>query len=50
MRGEALEASPSEASAGAVESQLVSWPRWVIGHMEDEKGVPETPPMREERD
>lgn len=50
MRGEALEASPSEASAGAVESQLVSWPRWVIGHMEDEKGVPETPPVREERD
>jgi len=50
MRGEATEASPSDATAGGYGSESVSWPRWVIGHMEDEKGVPETPPVREERD
>ena len=50
MRGEATEASPSDATAGSPGSESVSWPRWVIGHMEDEKGVPETLPMREERD
>jgi phospholipid transport system substrate-binding protein len=50
MRGEATEATPSDASAGAQGSESVSWSRWVIGHMEDEKGVPETPPVREERD
>jgi phospholipid transport system substrate-binding protein len=51
MRGEATEASPSDATAGAQGSESVSWPRWVIGHMEDEKGVPETTlPVREERD
>ena len=49
MRGEAPEASPSDSSAGP-ESQVVSWPRWVMGHMEDEKGVPESPPARLERD
>jgi phospholipid transport system substrate-binding protein len=49
MRGDAPEASPSDASA-APESQVVSWPRWVMGHMEDEKGVPEAPPVRTERD
>ena len=50
MRGEATEASPSDASAGGHGSESVSWPRWVIGHMEDEKGVPETMSVREERD
>jgi phospholipid transport system substrate-binding protein len=50
MRGEAAEASPSDATAGGHGSESVSWPRWVIGHMEDEKGVPETLPVREERD
>ena len=50
MRGEATEASPSDATAGGHGSESVSWPRWVIGHMEDEKGVPETLPVREERD
>ena len=50
MRGEATEASPSDAMAGGHGSESVSWPRWVIGHMEDEKGVPETLPVREERD
>jgi phospholipid transport system substrate-binding protein len=50
MRGEATEVSPSDASAGGQGSESVSWPRWVIGHMEDEKGVPETLPVREERD
>src|SRR6266536_435191 len=50
MRGEATEATPCDASAGAQGSESVSWSRWVIGHMEDEKGVPETPPVREERD
>ena len=50
MRGEATEASPSDATAGSPGSESVSWPRWVIGHMEDEKGVPETLPVREERD
>lgn len=50
MRGEATEASPAEPSAGSQGS--VSWPQWVIGHMEDERGVPETmpAPVREERD
>ena len=50
MRGEATEAYPSDATAGGHGSESVSWPRWVIGHMEDEKGVPETLPVREERD
>ena len=50
MRGEATEASPSDATTGGHGSESVSWPRWVIGHMEDEKGVPETLPVREERD
>jgi hypothetical protein len=50
MRGEVTEASPSDATAGGPGSESVSWPRWVIGHMEDEKGVPETLPVREERD
>ena len=49
MRGDAPEASQSDAGT-APESQVVSWPRWVMGHMEDEKGVPETPPVRLERD
>ena len=50
MRGEATEAFPSDATAGGPGSESVSWPRWVIGHMEDEKGVPETQPVREDRD
>ena len=49
MRGDAPETSQSDAGA-APESQAVSWPRWVMGHMEDEKGVPETLPVRQERD
>jgi phospholipid transport system substrate-binding protein len=49
MRGDVPEASTTDAAAAA-ESQAVSWPRWVMGHMEDEKGVPESPPVRLERD
>jgi len=50
MRGEATEASPSDAEAGAQDSSPASPPPWVIGRMGDERGVPETVPVREERD
>lgn len=48
MKGETPEASTSEATA---DSQPVSWPRWIIGHMGDERGVAEPSlPVRTERD
>jgi len=48
MKGETPEPSPSEATA---DSEPVSWPRWIIGHMGDERGVPEPSlPVRNERD
>jgi phospholipid transport system substrate-binding protein len=50
MKGETPESVASEATAGGQDSSSVSWARWVIGHMGDEKGVPETMPVREERD
>jgi phospholipid transport system substrate-binding protein len=48
MKGETPEASTSEATA---DSQSVSWPRWIIGHMGDERGAAEPSlPVRMERD
>src|SRR5262249_46320641 len=48
MKGEAPEASTSDATA---DSQSVSWPRWIIGHMGDERGAAEPSlPERTERD
>ena len=48
MKGEAPEASTSDATA---DSQSVSWPRWIIGHMGDERGTAEPSlPVRTERD
>ena len=49
MKGDPAEPLP-DASAGAPELRAMSWPTWVIGHMQDERGVPETMPVREERD
>jgi hypothetical protein len=41
-------ASLSEATA---DSEPVSWPRWIIGHMGDERATPEPSlPVRNERD
>lgn len=50
MRGDAPETSQADAGSASPELQPVSWPRWVMGHMEDEKGVPEAPPVRLDRD
>jgi phospholipid transport system substrate-binding protein len=41
MRGEVAAAPQSEAGPGAI---------WVMGHMRDEQQVPETQPVRQERD
>ncbi|HTY77862.1 MAG TPA: ABC transporter substrate-binding protein [Candidatus Bathyarchaeia archaeon] len=49
MKGDPAEPL-ADGSAGTPDLKPMSWPTWVIGHMHDERGVPETMPVREERD
>ena len=49
MKGDPAEPL-ADGATGAPELRPMSWPTWVIGHMHDERGVPETLPVREERD
>src|SRR5262245_44193834 len=49
MKGDPAEPL-ADGTAGAPELGTMSWPSWVIGHMHDERGVPEALPVREERD
>jgi phospholipid transport system substrate-binding protein len=49
MRGDTPATSQADAGATAQESEVGSQ-RWVMGRMQDEKIVPETPPVRQDRD
>lgn len=49
MKGDPAEPL-ADAATGGPELRAITWPTWVIGHMHDERGVPETMTERQERD